>query len=206
VVRLLVVSDEIDRHLTVDRLHEMAPNLVVSCGDLPADYLDFVSSAANAVLLRVPGNHDPAEDLLEDDDSTALSPPGFNLDKRVLTEFGLRIAGLGGSIRYRPGPNQYTQAEMRRRVRSLIRTARIQGLGRAKPIDVFVSHAPPRGVGDDVDEAHQGFDSFHRLIEVLQPRFMVHGHTHPYGLLRPDRQIGATTIINAVPHRLLEIQ
>ena len=58
-VRILAVSDEEDRSLTVPRLREINPNIVVSCGDLGPDYLDLVSSAANAPLLYVPGNHDP---------------------------------------------------------------------------------------------------------------------------------------------------
>ncbi len=202
-----MVSDEIDPRLTADRLREMRPDLVVSCGDLPADYLDFVSSASNAMLLYVPGNHDPDRSTRRrDEEMWAPAPlPGVNLDKRVVTESGLRIAGLGGSVRYRPGPNQYTEDEGRRRVRSLIRKARLHGLGRVEPIDLFVAHAPPRGVGDDVDDAHRGFEAYHRLIETLRPKIMVHGHIHPYGLVQPDRQIGRTKIMNVIPYRLIEL-
>jgi Icc-related predicted phosphoesterase len=204
---MLVVSDEIDRRLTAGRLREISPDLVISCGDLPADYLDFVSSAANAVLFHVPGNHDPARDPSRRGNEDWGPPPlpGLNLDRRIVTESGLRIAGLGGSIRYRPGPNQYTQKEQRRRVGSLIRRARLRSLGTVEPIDVFVAHAPPQGVGDDADRAHVGFEAYHRLIETLRPRIMVHGHIHPYGRIQPDRRIGQTEIINVIPHRVIEL-
>lgn len=201
-----MVSDETDRRLTADRLREMRPELVISCGDLPADYLDFVSSAANALLLYVPGNHDP--ELRTERarrDWTPSPPPGMSLDGRVRTEHGLRIAGLGGSIRYRPGPNQYTQREARQRVRSLVRRERVRGLGRVRPLDLFVAHAPPLGVGDESDAAHRGFEAYHDLIARFRPRIMVHGHIHPYGLVQPDRRIGQTEIVNVIPYRLIEL-
>jgi Icc-related predicted phosphoesterase len=87
----------------------------------------------------------------------------------------------------------------------MIRAARLRGLGRLEPIDVLVSHAPPHRTGDGPDSAHQGFEAFDRLIEVLQPRLMVHGHIHPHGFARADRQIGRTRIVNAIPHKLFEI-
>lgn len=210
VVRLLAVADEKDPRLNARRLRELDADFVISCGDLNPDYLDFVSSAANAPLLYVPGNHDPDHDRTParfDGMITNQPPPpgGRNLDGRVLDDGGLRFAGFGGSVRYRPGDNQYTQGQMKRRVSRLIVTERLRGLGRARPIDVLVTHAPPLGLGDDDDPAHEGFDAFHRLIDELAPRLMLHGHIHPYGFAQPDRQIGDTTVVNVIPHRVLEI-
>lgn len=217
-VKLLAVADEEDGSLTVARLQQMNPNLVVSCGDLGPDYLDFVCSASNAPLLYVPGNHDPDQrprkgerdyTAVPEDEVITNEPPrpgGINLDGKLVTDHGLRFAGFGGSVRYREGPNQYTQRQMKRRVRSMIRRERFRHLGRVEPIDVFVAHSPPRGAGDGDDVAHQGFEAFHKLIDVLQPKLMLHGHIHPHGFPKPDRQIGATTVVNVVPHKLLEVQ
>ena len=58
-MRILAIADERDPSLTARRLREIRPDVLVSCGDLEADYLDYVSSAANASLVFVPGNHDP---------------------------------------------------------------------------------------------------------------------------------------------------
>ena len=58
-MRILAIADETDRALSPERLRDMKPDLVISCGDLGHDYLDFVASAANASLVFVPGNHDP---------------------------------------------------------------------------------------------------------------------------------------------------
>ncbi len=197
----------------------MNPNIVVSCGDLGPDYLDFVSSAANAPLLYVPGNHDPDQRPVRGESEWSIRQPdrdelvtnvprrpgGLNMDGKIRIDHGLRFAGLGGSIRYRPGPNQYTQRQMRRKVNSMIRRQWLRGLGSIQPIDVFIAHSPPSGLGDEEDPAHGGFEAFHRLIDKLRPRYMLHGHIHPYGFTKPDRQIGETTIVNVIPHRVFEI-
>ena len=50
---------------------------------------------------------------------SALAWPGpcgaVNADGRIVRIAGLRIAGLGGSIRYNDGPNQWTERQQRRR-------------------------------------------------------------------------------------------
>lgn len=46
--------DHLDRH----RLDEA--DLIISCGDLSARYLEFVATMARVPLLYVPGNHDEA--------------------------------------------------------------------------------------------------------------------------------------------------
>jgi Icc-related predicted phosphoesterase len=132
-------------------------------------------------------------------------PGGLNLDGKISKDHGLRFLGLGGSIKYRPGPNQYTQRQMKRRVNSMVRKEWIRGFGSIKPVDVFIAHSPPAGVGDEEDSAHEGFAAFHRLIEKLRPTYMLHGHVHPHGFAKPDRQLGETTIINVIPHRVIEI-
>lgn len=49
-------------------------------------------------------------------------PPGaINADGRIVDVAGLRRAGLGGSPRYRGGPNQYTDRQQARRARGLRR-------------------------------------------------------------------------------------
>jgi Icc-related predicted phosphoesterase len=220
VTRILAISDEIDRRLTVARMREAAPDLVVACGDLPFDYLELVSGAVNRPLLFVPGNHDP--DLSRRRDpfvavgaGPAIRLPDFessydhgerplgatNLDGLVHEEKGLVFAGLGGSIRYRAGSNMYTEEEMRRRVRRLVRRARRS----RRRVDVVITHSPPRHLGDGPDDAHRGFESFHLLIERLRPRFLLHGHVHPHGVHRPDRVVDETRIVNVIPYTLVEV-
>ncbi|HEX6350099.1 MAG TPA: metallophosphoesterase [Candidatus Dormibacteraeota bacterium] len=206
--RILAVADEVDEALYEDALHELKPDLILSAGDLPFDYLENLVTRAGVPLLYVPGNHDPDVKFRRQTYGPVVveepipGPQGCdNVDGKIFEVDGLRIAGLGGSLRYREGPNQYTQRGMRRRALGLELRARLR---RRRP-DILLTHAPPQGCGDGEDLPHQGFAAFHRLASVLRPRYLVHGHLHPYGRKREDRRLGETLVVNAVPHRLLEI-
>jgi uncharacterized protein len=212
VTHILAVADEVDEAIYGDKLDRLRPDLVLSCGDLPFDYLEYIVSRTNVPLIYVPGNHDPG---LAPADTTwtplggerpAPGPQGCdNADGRVLDVLGLRIGGLGGSIRYKPGPNQYTQAQMRRRALALEFRVRLNGARRGRKLDVLLTHAPPFGGGPPADPAHVGFVAFGRIIKTLEAGLHVHGHVHLYGRSQPERRVGNTRITNAVPTRLIEV-
>jgi Icc-related predicted phosphoesterase len=211
-MKILAVADEVDEFLNGEKFETLRPDIIVSCGDLPFDYLEFLVSSFNVPLLYVPGNHDPS---VKRADTTWMSleqevpipgPEGCdNVDGRVMEVRGLRIAGLGGSLRYKPGPNQYTQAQMRWRALNLEFRLRLKRVRSGRKLDVLITHAPPFGVGEAEDAAHVGFVAFRRIIDGLHPLVLVHGHLHPYGKTRPERRIDDTRIINAIPSRVLEI-
>lgn len=210
--RILAIADEVDEGLYTDKLQGLRPDLVVSAGDLPFDYLEYIVSRLDVPLVYVPGNHD-AELRSSDPTWTPLGadapergPLGCeNADGRVVVAAGVRIAGLGGSMRYRRGPNQYTEAEMRWRARSLSFRIRLNPFRAARKLDVLLTHAPPLGWGSQDDLAHRGFAAFLPLVKDLAPKLLIHGHLHPYGQSKPERQLAGTRIINAVPLRLIEI-
>lgn len=210
--RILAVADEVDESLYGDILDKLKPDLVVSCGDLPFDYLEYLVSRANVPLLYVPGNHDSSVRQAEmtwsplEHDLPVPGPQGCdNVDGRVVEVCGLRVAGLGGCLRYKPGPNQYTQAQQRWRALSLEFWIRPKRVRAGRKLDVFLTHAPPFGVAEANDAAHVGFVAFHRIIRGLRPLLLLHGHIHPYGRTQRERRVDGTGIVNAVPSRLIEI-
>jgi Icc-related predicted phosphoesterase len=163
-------------------------------------------------LLYVPGNHDPSVKPADmtwmplDHRVPIRGPEGCdNVDGRVIAVQGLRVAGLGGSLRYKDGPNQYTQAQMRWRALNLEFRTRLKRVRSGRKLDVLITHAPPFAVSPAEDAAHVGFVAFHRIIQGLHPVLLVHGHVHPYGKTQPERRAGGTRIINAIPSRLIEI-
>jgi hypothetical protein len=231
-VRILAIADEVDESLGRPTLESLRPNLIVSCGDLPFDYLEYVVTVANVPLLYVPGNHDPdltprpepavrlpmlgAQGMLipstgrrprraVQDDRPPRGPAGCTpIDGRIVEVAGLRVAGLGGSHRYSDGPHQYTQAQMRRRALGLEVRSRLGHPGRG--LDVLATHAAPLDVGDEDDRCHVGFSAFHRLVRNLRTQLLLHGHIHPYGRARPDRLMGRTRVINVIPRKLVEVE
>jgi len=188
-VRLLLISDEEDRYLwdfykpgCLDGV-----DMILSAGDLKAEYLSFLVTLSNRPLLYVHGNHDGSYDH--------TPPEGCEcVDDRLVTVKGLRILGLGGSMCYNGGKYQYTESQMQRRIRKLGRALR-----RAGGVDLVLTHAPAAGLGDDTDLAHMGFEAFLPLLDRWKPAYLVHGHVHRR--YRPSiprvLQYGSTCIINA---------
>jgi uncharacterized protein len=194
-VRLLAVSDEVEPQLlderTVAALGRI--DLVIGCGDLPADYLDTVSTLYSAPLLFVRGNHDlPGRQ--------GDYPLAAEIDGRVVREHGLLIAGLEGSIRYSDGAHQYSERQMMGKVLAL--RAR---LGWRRP-DILITHGPPAGVNEGTDAPHRGLKAVRRAAEWMRPRLLLHGHVHPYGRdIAREGHLGETRVINVVGHRLIEL-
>jgi Icc-related predicted phosphoesterase len=211
-MRILAVADEVDDYLNREKLETLKPEIIVSCGDLPFNYLEYLVSSFDVPLLYVPGNHDASLKRADrtwvplDQEVPIPGPEGCeNVDGRVVDVRGLRVAGLGGSLRYKPGPNQYSQAQMRWRAINLEFRIRLKRVRSGRKLDVLITHAPPFGVGEADDDAHVGFVAFRRIIQGLHPLVLCHGHVHPYGRTRPERRIDTTRIVNAVPSRLIEV-
>lgn len=196
-MKILAVSDEecssLWDHYTPSKLSEY--DLIISCGDLKADYLSFLVTMGRAPLLYVHGNHDEGYDI--------HPPEGCDcIDDCLVIYNGVKILGLGGCKRYHPGKYQYTESEMRRRIKRL-RFA----LQRAGGVDIVVTHAPPKGLGDRNDPAHLGFQSLVDLIDKYHPQYLLHGHVH----LRYDfdskreREYNHTKILNVSERCVLEL-
>ena len=196
-MKILTVSDEECKALwdyyTPGRLKEY--DLILSCGDLDARYLSFLVTMARCPVLYVPGNHDGGYEM--------RPPEGCDcIDDGLVVYHGIRILGLGGCRRYHPGPHQYSEQEMRLRILRLKWRIRLLG-----GVDIVVTHAPPRDLGDDTDPAHMGFEALREFLDRYHPQYLVHGHVHMcYGHNIP-RQIdyNGTKIINAYERHVLEI-
>ncbi len=205
-MKVLAVTDEI-----VERLYFLAADshfkdigLLLSCGDLPYPYLEYLVTMLNVPLGYVPGNHDPAYNPRHVE---SYVEGGENVDGRVIRMAGLTIAGLGGSVRYRPhAVNQYSPLEMMLRAwrLGLLITLQRPRLG---PLDVLITHSPPRGIHDDKSHVHRGLSAINWLIRRYQPRYHLHGHVHfhRHNLTPSVTQLGPTTIINVFPYRVIEI-
>lgn len=188
-MRILLVGDTEDRYLwdyyEPGRLDDY--QLILSTGDLDPRYLSFLATFARCPVLYVHGNHDSRY--------TAIPPEGcLCIEDTLFLYKGVRILGLGGSLRYSGGDHQYTEQEMAWRIRR--KRLRLKASGGC---DILLTHAPAAGLHDGSDPAHRGFACFLPFLEKYQPAYFIHSHVHPTyqdGYVRSDR-CGFTRVINA---------
>lgn len=197
-MKILAVSDMESRFLWehFDPEAFRGVGLILSCGDLKASYLSYLVTMIPAPLFYIHGNHDQ---------SYLRAPPSGCecIDGRVVSCRGLRIAGLGGCKGSDPGSlYQYTEAQMEKRVRKLV-----SELKRDKALDIFLSHAPARGLGDGVG-FHEGFDCFSHIHEESKPRLHLFGHVHlsgnPVNRSAAYRR-GGVTLYNCSGYRIIDL-
>ncbi len=209
-VKLLALSDEVVDHIYSAQIKANFADvdLVLGCGDLPFYYLEFVVSMLDKPLYYVPGNHDHRKQSMSDGRVVNRAEGCVNLDGKTLHHGDLLLAGLGGSIRYRPdSDNMYTEMEMNVRAAALAVPLLANRLRRGRYLDILVTHSPPRGIHDRDDPAHVGFDTFRSFMLRFKPRFLLHGHAHIY---RRDEQtvtmFGETQVINVYPYRVIDLE
>lgn len=197
IVKILVLSDQESRWLyeffSPEKLADV--DLIIACGDLKPSYLEFFATMSKAPLVYVLGNHDHWYLRKEAEGCICLEDTIYEYN-------GIRILGLGGSMRYLPEtPCQYTEQEMEKRIKKLR-----WKLFRKKGFDILVAHSPAKGFHDLDDLPHQGFACFHKLIKDYKPKFFIHGHVHSnYSseFIREDN-LGDTKVINAYDYYYFE--
>jgi predicted phosphodiesterase len=200
-MKILCVSDTVVQQLENAahlrrRYHDV--ELIVSCGDLPAAYLEYISSVLGVPLYYVRGNHDTGYG--------ERPPGGDDLHGRLHIFHGVSFFGLEGSLKYNDSPIQYTQSEMQMMSWRAIAGLMPRRIGGRPAIDVFVTHAPAKGIHDRDDLPHNGFDAYLTFMRLMKPRYMIHGHTHTWD--NRDvvvTQYENTTVMNINPVTVLEI-
>ncbi len=220
-MKILCIADHIDPLVYSAGLKERFKDveLVLSAGDLPLNYYDFIMSMLNKPLLFVFGNHNLKGMEHYRGAASALgrwSPARREADApatgavyvsgRVRREKGILVAGLDGSRWYNGGENQFTDLQAWLRLALLAPRLLLNRLLFGRYLDVLLTHAPPRGVHDEQDPCHRGFKALLWFMRAFKPRFLVHGHIHLYSqdAVRVSRY-GQTTVVNAYDHALIEV-
>jgi uncharacterized protein len=208
-MKILAVSDRVLDSLYQSHVREYMPDLdlIIGCGDLPYYYLDFLISALNVPLVYVRGNHDQGPQYTTDGRVLNHVPGGVDLHGQTYAYQGLLLAGLEGSMRYRPQASlMYTEREMSWQFSQLVPRLLLNRSRHGRYLDVLVTHSPPYGIHDRPDLPHTGFKVFLTLMRVFRPRYLLHGHIHLYRLdTVRETQFEETTILNVYPYRLLTI-
>ena len=159
-MKCLVVAD---RNPNID-LSQLAENekvdLIISLGDFERTMLLSLQKT-NIPKIGVYGNHDSGEYM----DEIGM----LNLHMHTWKYKDYSFGGFQGCVRYKENPQtiMYTQEEADRMFAAF------------PPVDIFISHCPPRGINDEDEIAHQGFNGLRTYIERCHPKILLHGHTDP---------------------------
>jgi len=179
-MRILAISDIDDYHWKCGRGQA---DLVLSCGDV-SDQVICEAAEAYSVekIFAVKGNHDS---------NVCFRDPIVDLHLRVEEYGGLKFGGLNGSWRYKPrGHFLYDEWE-------------VDGFLSSYPaVDIFISHNSPRGVHDQEDEVHYGFEALKSYVQRAKPSIFIHGHQH----VNNETKLGKTRIIAVFGSKLIEVQ
>lgn len=195
-MRVLLLADEESKflwdHFQPEKFQDV--EMIISCGDLKAEYLSYLLTVMNVPLFYVPGNHDT---------NYSHKPPDGcdSLDDGLVKYKNLRILGFGGCQLYNHGQYQYTERNMDKRVRKMK-----SKLWWNHGLDILVTHAPAMGINDGPDLCHLGFKCFRDILDKYSPKYFFHGHQHmTYGNIPRITKYNNTTIINAFDYYLIDI-
>jgi Icc-related predicted phosphoesterase len=205
-MKILAVSDKVVDWIYSPKVRLLLADteLVLGCGDLPIDYLEFIVSSLDIPVFYVQGNHSLPE--TSDNLDQFISRGSVNLHCKVLRYKDHTFAGVCGSLRYNTGIYQFSQLGMWVNVVQLVPRLLMNRIKYGRYLNVFVTHAPPWKIHDQSDLPHQGIKAFRWLIAQFQPDYHFHGHIHLY---RPDMvsisEFGRTKVINAYGYRKIDV-
>lgn len=195
-MKILLVSDVESRFIWdyFDKKAFEGVELILSCGDLSASYLEFLVTMIGAPLFYVPGNHDKR---------FTIEPPCgcVDIDRKLTVFNGTRILGLGGCRSPYDDIHQHTESSMSKYIRKLSRAIK-----RAGGFDILLTHAPAFGLGDGKDLFHMGFNCYVTLLDEFNPAFHFFGHQHKnYMFEKPVENYKNTQLVNAYGYKIIDI-
>ncbi len=227
-MKILCVADHIDPlvYSAAVRKRFAHADLVLSAGDLPMEYLGFISASLNKRIFFVFGNHHLKHLPLFKPSACTGSQIGTNpqigveythermfrnyfgstcIEGKVIRHRKLLIAGLGGCRRYNSGSNQFTEFQMRMRILRIVPRLIWNRIVHGRFLDILLTHASPYGINDRPDPTHVGFHAFIKFMDRFRPKYLLHGHVHLYDLNAPRRATyKETEVINVYDHYVLD--
>lgn len=160
-MKILAIADHQPKIDLVEAVRAHQIDLVVTLGDLTREDILALERITDVPKIGVYGNHDSG---------TYMQELGiWDVHCKTWDYQGLRFGGFQGCVRYKDNPDAImcTQDEAS------------QLFAGFPPVDVFLTHCPPRGINDEEEIAHQGFDGLRDYLDRTQPKLLMHGHTYP---------------------------
>lgn len=158
---ILCIADTPPKLPILEWVKNESIDLIITLGDLEYTQINQLEAVITIPKIGIYGNHcTPGY----------MEPLGImNLHMHTWSYGGLTFGGFEGSPRYKRDP--YTKMYSEEEATEMLK--------KFPPVDVFISHSPPRGINDEDDVAHTGFLALRTYLDEKQPRYFLHGHTYP---------------------------
>lgn len=208
-MKILSISDTVIPSIYSNHICEKFADIdvVLSCGDLPYYYQEYIISILNVPLYFVHGNHDSNVEYSDHGECT-FPHGGTDLHRQAINQDNLLLAGVQGSIRYSNSSKfQYTQLQMWLHITRLVPGLLWNRVFFGRFLDVFVTHAPPWGIHDGPDFPHIGIKAFRWLVQRFRPKYHFHGHIHVYKPnMITETLFGESMVVNTYGYKVTEIE
>lgn len=222
--KILCISDQIDPVIYSKNVKEKYGDVdfIISAGDLPIEYLDFVQNALNKPLFFVFGSHnlkalthyhpEMAEKSNEDEINIFKKANEIKSNKGTYIGFksckyeNIILAGISGAKKRNDGKNQFTERQMKRKLSRMIPALLLNKIKYGRYLDILVTHSPPILDEEKEENKQLRFECFTKFINFFKPKYIIHGQVHIY-----DSQQTRSTkyknaeIINAYSRHILEL-
>ncbi|PID30861.1 metallophosphoesterase [Candidatus Saccharibacteria bacterium] len=185
-IKTLVIADRQPKINIREIVQDNGIELIITLGDLTREDILPLEQITDIPKIGVYGNHDSG---------TYMPELGiWDMHRKIWDYKGLRFGGFEGCVRYKENPDavMYTQQEA------------MQLMAGFPKVDVFICHCPPRGINDEEELAHQGFDALREYIDRQPPQVLLHGHTYPTEETLV-KQHGATRIEYVYEHKIIDL-
>ena len=221
-IKILCVSDSVDMVVYSQNVKERYKDIsfVIGAGDLKMRYYGFIVSMLNKPLYFVFGNHDLTflkRFKKKERDECYINEANYSqnyfgstyIGDKVIRDkkTGLILVGLGGSMKYNCGENQYSNSQMYIKILRLFPKLLFNKIFHGRWLDILVTHAPPLGIHDGKDACHIGFKAFLWFMRKFQPEYLLHGHVHLLDLNQKRETLYENTkVINVYSRYILEVE
>ena len=156
-MNVLAIADRNPKINILEVINRNHIELVITLGDLTREDILPLEQVTNIPKMGIYGNHDSG---------TYMPELGiWDMHLKTWDYQGLKFGGFQGCVRYKDNPEaiMYTQEQANQMMAGFPR------------VDVFISHCPPRGINDEQEVAHQGFDALRTYLDNQKPKVWLHG-------------------------------
>lgn len=181
--KILCISDQIDPVIYDKNIKTLYNDVdfILSAGDLPKEYLDFIQTSLEKPLFFVLGGHYLEKPATQSSGKKLEIDLGFKTDKID----NILIAGISGTKKQTNGKNQFTEKRMKKKLMAMIPKLILNKIKYGRYIDILLTHTPPykQDTSDKIyskNETATGFQCISKFIKKFKPKYVVHGNIHIY--------------------------